>query len=123
LSSINGIDTLVLNTIRAKTEKSTVTGTERAKVTGDKNKEDNPSNNFQRRSKNLKAAVKKLNKLLKSHKAPFLFQFVNTENSFTIQVVDLENNIIFAQVPPEKVFNLLDKLNDISKGFTIDRLI
>lgn len=124
MSSINGVDSLIINAIRAKTEKKVVTGTEKLKVTSDKHDEDREKQQPQQKRPNIKKAIRQLNAMLKENQVPLQFQIIEMPNQKQdqIRLVDSNNKVIFTDVPYSKIYLLIHQLENL-KGFTVDHLI
>jgi len=124
VSSINGIDPIVVNNIKVQAQKSIVLETQRTKVSDekkDKNRKNNSEHPPEKSSQKLSLAVNKLNHLLEQNKIPLYFQIINENQGVRIQLINANNQDIIAEMSPEKVFKLVIEFN--TKGFTIDELI
>jgi uncharacterized FlaG/YvyC family protein len=124
LTSIHGVDPIIVNNIKVLTQKSVVIETKKAKVNDnqkDKKDEEKEKRHREPSLQNLMTAVEKLNKLLEINKIPLCFQIINNQGVIKVQLIDTENKNIISEMVPEKAFELLMKFNTI--GFTINELI
>ena len=124
MSSINGVDPIVVNNIKVQTQKPIVLETNKTKVS-DERKDKNKQKNFERPSEKspqtLLQAVDKLNSLLEQNKIPLFFQIINENIGVKVQLINATNQAIIAEISPEKVLRLVVEFN--TKGFTLDELI
>ena len=124
MTSIHGVDPIIVNNIKVLTQKSVVIETKKAKVNDnqkDKKDEEKEKRHREPSLQNLMTAVEKLNKLLEINKIPLCFQIINNQGVIKVQLIDTENKNIISEMVPEKAFELLMKFNTI--GFTINELI
>lgn len=125
MTSINGIDPIVVDTIKVQTQKPAIIETQKTKVNQDKKDKEKREKHSQHHQEyslpSLISAVDKLNKLLEKNKIPLYFQIFNENTGVKVQLMNADNLGIIAVVSPEKVFKLVAEFN--TKGFTIDELI
>ncbi len=124
MTSINGIDSIVVNNIKALSQRPIVIETKKTKVSDnqkDKREEEKEKRHPEPPLQNLITAVEKLNKLLAVNKITLCFQIINNQGVIKVQLIDADNKNIISEMLPEKVFELLMKFN--TTGFTIDELI
>ncbi len=124
MTSIHGIDPIIVNNIKVQTQKPVVIETKKTKVSDnqkDKKDEEKEKRHSEPPLQNLITAVEKLNKLLELNKIPLCFQIINNQGVIKVQLIDADNKNIIAEMLPEKVFELLMKFN--TTGFTLDELI
>ena len=124
MTSINGIDPITVNNIKALTQRPVVIETKKTKVSDnqkDKKKEEKEKRHPEPPLQNLITAVEKLNKLLELNKITLCFQIVNNNGVIKVQLFDADNDNIISEMLPEKAFDLLMKFK--TTGFTLDELI
>ena len=124
MTSINGIDPIIVNNIKVVTQKPVVIETKKTKVSDnqkDQKDEEKEKRHREPAQQNLITAVEKLNKLLEMNKIPLCFQIINNQGIIKVQLTDADNKNIISEMLPEKVFELLKKFN--ITGFTVDELI
>jgi len=124
LTNINGIDAIVVNNIKALTQRPVVIETKKTKVSDnqkDKKEEEKEKRQPEPPLQNLIIAGEKLNKLLELNNIPLYFQIINNLGVIKVQLIDADNKNIISEMFPEKIFELLMKFN--TTGFTVDELI
>lgn len=123
MTSIHGVDPIVVNNIKVKTQKPPIIETQKAKVSEDKKGKDQDKEKHHREpsQQNLMTAVEKLNSLLELNKIPLFFQIINNQGVTKVQLIDVDNKNIISEMLPEKVFRLAKEYK--TKGFSIDELI
>jgi uncharacterized FlaG/YvyC family protein len=124
LTSIHGVDPIIVNNIKVLTQKPVVIETKKSKV-NDNQKENNEKEKEKRHREpplqNLITVVVKLNKLLELNKIRLFFQIIDNQGVIKVQLLDADNNNIISEMLPERAFELLMKFNTI--GFTINEVI
>lgn len=124
MTSINGVDPIIVDTIKIQTQKPAVLETQKTKIDRDKKNRDKNQNNSQNKREypqhSLLAAIDKLNKLLEKNKIPLYFQILD-ENSDIIWLINAQTQAPITKVTPEKIFKLVTEFS--TRGFTIDELI
>lgn len=121
---IDGIDPMVVDFIKDKTQKKIVIETEKIKITGDKNEEEK-ERRYKRAFKNikeLKAIVESLNDQFKKRNAPVRLGIINTPSGFSIQVMDIKRDQVISVIGPEKLLELIKNMNKPG-GVMVDRTI
>ena len=124
MTSIHGVDPIIVNNIKVQTQKSVVIETQKSKVSDDKKEkkdQDKEQRHPQPHLQDLMATVEKLNKLLEQNKIRLCFQIVNDRGVIKVQLIELESGNIISEIPPEKTLELLLKFS--TTGFTINELI
>lgn len=125
MSSINGIDPIVVDTIKVQTQKPIVIETQKTKVNQDKKDRDKQESHSQHSAehqlKSLVTAVNKLNHLLELNKIPLYFQIIDESAGLKVQLINANNQDLIAEMSPEKVLRMVADFN--TKGFTVDELI
>ncbi|NLV21317.1 MAG: hypothetical protein GXY49_04965 [Syntrophomonadaceae bacterium] len=125
MGRINGIDPIIINTIKTPTQKPAVTETRQTKVSQRKKDEEKQEKNSRHISPyslpDLTAAVDRLNQLLAEHKIPLYFQIVTDNPQPGVILVAADNKNVIAELKPARVFELLNRFN--TRGFTVDELI
>jgi len=124
LTSIHGIDPIIVNNIKVQTQKSVVIETQKSKVSDNKKEkkdQDQEKRHTQPHLQDLMATVEKLNKLLEHNKIGLCFQIVNDRGVIRVQLTEMESGNIISEILPEKASELLLKFN--TTGFTINELI
>lgn len=124
MTSIHGIDPIIVNNIKVLTQKPVVIETKKTKVSdnqNDKKEQEKEKRHPEPPRQNLMTTVEKLNKLLELNKIPLGFQIINNQGVIKIQLIDAANKNIIAEMLPEKAFDLLIKFN--TTGFTVNELI
>lgn len=124
MTNINGIDAIVVNNIKALTQRPVVIETKKTKVSDnqkDKKEEEKEKRQPEPPLQNLIIAGEKLNKLLELNNIPLYFQIINNLGVIKVQLIDADNKNIISEMFPEKIFELLMKFN--TTGFTVDELI
>ncbi len=125
MTSIHGVDPIIVNNIKVQTQKSVVVETQKSKVSDDNKKEkkeqDKEHRHPQPHMQELNIAVEKLNKLLEQNKIKLCFQIVSDRSVIRVQLIEIDSGNIVSEIQPEKVFELLLKFN--TTGFTINELI
>jgi|SRR5665647_255913 len=124
MTSIHGIDPIIVNNIKVLTQKPVVIETKKTKVSdnqNDKKEEEKEKRHPEPPRQNLITTVEKLNKLLELNKIPLCFQIINNHGVIKVQLIDADNENVIAEMMPERVFELLIKFNTV--GFTINELI
>ena len=126
LASINGVDPIVVNNIKVKTQKSVVIETHKTKVSEDKKeKKRQDQGREQPRSlppmQELLAAVDKLNELLQRNKIKLCFQLINEQGNITVKLIEIDSGNLISEIMPERILELLEKFT--TTGFTINELI
>ena len=121
MSSINGIDPIIVNAIKVQTQKPIITETQKTKISDNKKDNDKRKENSKHLLQSLIDAVDKLNKRLEQNKIPLYFQIVRENAELRVQLINSENQDIIAVISPERVFRMVEEFN--TRGFTIDELI
>jgi len=121
LTTLNGVDSLVINSIKTKTQKQVVIKTRQTKVTGDKHDEDKEKHHWGYSRESLKDAVDRANKLLQNSSAYLCLQIMQKNGEIKILLMDMDSKAIISEVPPAKVFQLIKRFDNY-KGFAVDRL-
>ncbi|MEA4924174.1 MAG: flagellar protein FlaG [Syntrophomonadaceae bacterium] len=125
MTSINGVDPIVVDTIKVQTQKPAIVETKKTKIDHDKKNRDKNKDNYQNKKEypqhGLPAAIDKLNKLLEENKIPLYFQILDENPDIVILLINAETKESITQVPPEKIFKLVSAFS--TKGFTLDELI
>jgi uncharacterized FlaG/YvyC family protein len=124
LTSINGVDPVIVNIVKTPTQKPALIETQKIKISDDKKgrKDKQEQKDSARHPKQeLAAAIDKINKLLEVNQISLYFQIVNNENHIRVQLISLKDKNIVVEMLPEKVINLAAEFH--TKGFTIDNLI
>lgn len=123
MTSIHGVDPIIVNNIKVQTQKSVVIETQKTKVSDDnkKDKKEQDKEHRQPHMQDLVVAVEKLNKLLEQNKIRLCFQIVNDRGVIRVQLIEIDSGNVVSEIQPEKAFELLLKFN--TTGFTINELI
>ena len=125
MTSIHGVDPIIVNNIKVQTQKSVVIETQKTKVSDDnkkdKKEQDKEHRHPQPHMQDLVIAVEKLNKLLEQNKIRLCFQIINDRGVIRVQLIEIDSGNIVSEIQPEKAFELLLKFN--TTGFTINELI
>ncbi len=125
MTSIHGVDPIIVNNIKVQTQKSVVIETQKSKVSDDHKKDKQEQGKEQRHPqpnlKDLMATVEKLNRLLEQNKIRLRFQIISDRDVFRVQLIEIESGNIVSEIQPAKAFELLSKFN--TTGFTINELI
>jgi FlaG protein. len=125
LSSINGIDPIVVDTIKVQTQKQVVLETQKTKIS-DKSEErkDQPrenSKNSTDQMQSLLGAVEALNNLLKQSDIPLYLKVSQTKEEIKVRLISSVTQETVAEISPEKVLRMLREFN--TRGFALDELI
>lgn len=124
MTSINGVDPIILNIVKTPTQKPALIETQKTKISDDqkgrKNKQ-NQEDSAKHPQQRLAAAIDKLNKLLEINQISLYFQYVNNDNPISVQLISLKDGGLIADMSPEKVIKLAEEFH--TQGFTIDNLI
>ena len=124
MTSIHGVDPIIVNNIKVQTQKSVVIETQKSKVSDnhkEKKEQDQEQRHPQPHLQDLIAVVEKLNKLLEQNKIKLSFQVVNELGVIKVQLMEIDSGNIISEILPGKAFELLDKFS--TTGFTINELI
>lgn len=125
MTSINGVDPIIVNNIKVQTQRPAIIETKKSKVSEDKKDQDRDREKEKRHpeatSQSLTAAVEMLNRMLELNKVTLYFQIINNHSVIKVQLIDSNNQNLISEMLPEKVFRLVTAFN--TKGFTIDELI
>jgi uncharacterized FlaG/YvyC family protein len=125
LTSINGVDPVVVDTIKIRTQRPAIVETQKTKINQDKKDKNRQEKHSQHQEEyfliDLMDAVDKLNKLLANNNIQIYFQITNENNIVKIQLINADNQNLITVVSPEKVIRLVNEFS--IKGFTIDELI
>lgn len=126
MTSIHGVDPIIVNNIKVKTQKSVVIETHKTKVSDNqKEKKDQGQGQEQQHPQppmqDLMVAVEKLNKLLEQNKIKLCFQIVNQRGKVCVQLIEIDSGNLISEIMPEKILDLLEKFS--TTGFTINELI
>lgn|GEM_PF-1221034 len=125
MSSINGIDPIVVDTIKVQTQKQVVLETQKTKIS-DKSEErkDQPrenSKNSTDQMQSLLGAVEALNNLLKQSDIPLYLKVSQTKEEIKVRLISSVTQETVAEISPEKVLRMLREFN--TRGFALDELI
>lgn len=121
MTSINGVDPLIINAIKTKTQKPAIIEAKKVKVSEDQRDEGKGKHRQGYPKKRLKDAVEKLNKILELNKLPLYFQIPINNDAEKVQLLNFDNDNIIAEMDPEKIYQLVTQFN--TKGITVDELI
>lgn len=124
MTSIHGVDPIVVNNIKVLTQKPVVIETKKAKISDnqkDKEEEEKEKRHREPPLQKLITAIEKLNKLLEVNKIQLHFQIIDEHGVVKVQLIDADNENIISEMLPERAFELLIKFDTI--GFTINELI
>lgn len=125
MSSINGIDPIIVDNIKVPTQKPAINETQRSKVSEDKREESRrgkKSRQFTREDlPKLEAAVDKLNQLLAKKELPLYFQINGDWPRMTAQLISAADKKVISRVKPARIFELAADFD--TRGFTLDELI
>ena len=124
MTSIHGVDPIIVNNIKVQTQKSVVIETQKSKVSDDKKEkreQDKEQRHPQPHQQELIATVEKLNILLEQNKIRLCFQIVNDRGVIRVQLIEMDSGNIISEILPEKAVELLLKFR--TTGFTINELI
>jgi uncharacterized FlaG/YvyC family protein len=121
MATINGVDSLIINSIKSKTEKQVVIETREIKITGDKQDEDKENHHREYSPEDLEDAVEKANKLLQKSGAALCLQIKKTSGENRILLVNMNSKNVVSELSPVKVFQLIKRF-DSYKGLAVDRL-
>lgn len=121
MSSINGVDPIIVSNIKIQTQKSIIFETKKVKDSEDRKDGDKEKRQPETPTQSLIAAVDKLNRLLELNKIPLYFEIINNHEIVTVQLISSDNRDIIAEMLPEKVFRLVTEFS--TKGFTVNELI
>ncbi len=125
MTSIHGVDPIIVNNIKVKTQKSVVIETHKSKVSHNQSDKKDQGQDKQHHPQpalqDLVVAVEKLNKLLERNQIKLFFQIVSEPGWVRVQLMEMESGKIISEILPEKVLDLLDKFS--TTGFTINELI
>ena len=121
MTSINGIDSIVVDTIKVQTQKPKITEAKKAKISEDQKDEEKGKRHQGHSNQRLMAAVEKLNKILELNKLPIYGQIITNNELVKVQLININNDNIIAVIFPERIYKLVTELN--TKGFTVDELI
>jgi uncharacterized FlaG/YvyC family protein len=126
MSSLNGIDPIIVDTIKIQTQKQMVNETKKSKISKDKQErqgypQENDASGANPR-KDLPAAINRLNQLLEENDIPLFFQ-INPEKKATktVQLISYHSQEVIKEFYPEQVFKMLKEFS--IRGFTINELI
>lgn len=125
MSSLNGIDPIIVDTIKIQTQKQMVNETKKSKISKDKQERQGyPQENDASANprKDLPAAINRLNQLLEENDVPLFFQ-PNPEKkeTKTVQLLSYHSREVIKEFYPEQVFKMLKEFS--IRGFTINELI
>lgn len=125
MTSINGIDPIIVNNIKVQTQKQVILETQKTKISDDKKDKDKNQQHAEHPPEyplqSLIDAVDKLNKLLVKNKIPLFFQIIKKSADIKVQLINSDNQDLIAELSPEKVLRMVAEFN--TKGLTIDELI
>lgn len=124
MSSINGVDPIVVDTIKVPTQKQVIVETQKTKVNDnqkDKGKRRDQGKNPEEERKNLLAAIETLNNQLQQNDIPLYLKIDQTNQEIRVLLINTENQELIAEIHPAKVFNMVREFN--IRGFTLDELI
>ena len=124
MTTINGIDPIVVNNIKVRTQKPAIIETQKTKVsdeTTDQKDKDNREHSSDQSPQRLIRAVDRLNGLLEQHKIPLYFEILDGKSGVKIQLMDAASHDLITEVSPQKVLRLAAEFNP--KGFTVDELL
>ncbi len=121
---INGVDNLVVDRIKQRTQKKVVIESEKTKITEDKHKEDQKEKKQKRKQKDseLEKNVQKINKLLQDNNKPIYFKITYVFEKTKVEIINKEKNKTMFVINPEKVYEILERLKK-REGFIIDETI
>lgn len=119
---IHGVDPIVMDRIKERTQKEIVYQPEKTKVTADKNSEEKGRKEQKHNKKSLEEVVSRLNKLLEEEKAPLRFQIIVRDEKLKVQLLNIEENKVVSEVFPEKIFKLVRNPKEFS-GFVVDEFV
>jgi len=121
LTSINGIDSIVVDTIKVQTQKPKIIEAKKVKISEDQKDEEKEKRHQGHSNQRLMAAVEKLNRALEINKLPLCFQIITNNELLKIQLINVKNENIIAEMFSERIYKLVTEFN--TKGFTVDELI
>ena len=121
MTSINGIDSIVVNTIKVQTQKPKIIEAKKVKISEDQKDEEKEKRHQGHSNQRLIAAVEKLNKILEQNKLPLYGQIITNNEVVKVQLINVNNENIIAEMFPERIYKLVTEFN--TKGFTVDELI
>lgn len=119
---IHGVDPIVMDRIKERTQKEIVFQPEKTKVTADKNNEEKGRKKQKHNKKSLEEVVSRLNKLLEEEKAPLRFQIIVRDEKLKVQLLNIEENKVVSEVFPEKIYKLVRNPKEFS-GFVVDEFV
>lgn len=124
LTSIHGVDPIVVNNIKVKTQKSVVIETHKTKVNDNQKEKKEQGKDQQQRSASmpeLLAEIEELNRMLARNSINLFFQLEKQGKAIIVQLTEMESGKIVAEIMPERIHELLLKFT--TTGFTINELI
>lgn len=125
MTSIHGVDPIVVNNIKVKTQKSVVIETHKTKVNDNQKEKKGQEQDRRQHSpssmQELLVAVEELNRMLARQQIKLFFQIVRQGKTIIIQLTEMDSGRIVAEIMPERIQELLTKFN--TTGFTINELI
>lgn len=122
MTTINGVDPLVINSIKSKTEKQVIIAARELKITDDKNDEDREKDQGKYPKEDLENMVQKGNQLLDQGGLALYLQLAETDGVMKIQMVEKKSQNIITEISPANVLQLLRKLEKY-RGLAIDHQV
>lgn len=117
---IQGVDPILMERIREKNRTTVYESNQTRQVVQKQPKEKHESGQRQGKSKKkLEFAIARLNQLLTELSAPICFVIILKEDNVMVQVVDVTTDKVLSVISPEKVYQLLNNIDD-PKGFVVD---
>lgn len=121
---VDGIDPLQLNKIHEQTQKSVVQESQRQdprqkqqdKVLGKEQKVGEWERSYM---EDLQDAVEKVNITAETFNVSLRFRIHEESERIMVQVINLENNEVIKEIPPEKILNVVAQIQNII-GLFID---
>lgn len=121
---VDGIDPLKLNKIHEQTQKSVVQESQRQdprqkqqdKVLGKEQKVGEWERSYM---EDLQDAVEKVNITAETFNVSLRFRIHEESERIMVQVINLENNEVIKEIPPEKILNVVAQIQNII-GLFID---
>jgi uncharacterized FlaG/YvyC family protein len=106
LTSIHGVDPIIVNNIKVQTQKSVVIETQKPKVSDnhkEKKEQDQDQRHPQPHLQDLMAIVEKLNKLLEQNKIKLSFQVVNELGVIKVQLTEIIAGTLFRNITRKSI--------------------
>lgn len=125
MGSIDGINPVILDSIKVTAQKPAINKPQRSKVSEEKKDRDKEGRQSQAKLSadlsRLEKAVDKLNQLLVINKIPLYFQIAGENAGIKVKLISADHQQVISQLSPERILEMAVSLD--TRGFTVDELI